>query len=204
MDTASTLVLGDDVATLDDVAQEPSGSEDETSTEDGSDEDDGHVENDLVTPPKRPAADTEASSTVKKAKVEHKMLSAMVPDWARGKDARGALDRKSAAKSDDFRPDDLDNMDPEEVRRLKMQDAHPARPAAANGATSFRESMGMLGDAEDKAKRPVVTPDTVKLPPCGNPIGWGKLKVVFSVRLPQSLDRRPMRERKAGRNPTRR
>ena len=89
----------------------------------------------------------------------------MVPDWARGKDARGvarynkanqskhfsytqkrvypiamvnvtvsfvaghltyccrffraiqlapqALDRKSAAKSDDFRPDDLDNMDPE-------------------------------------------------------------------------------------------
>jgi hypothetical protein len=62
--------------------------------------------------------------------------------------------------------------------------------AAANGATSFRESMGMLGDAEDKAKRPVVTPDTVKLPPCGNPIGWGKLKVVFSVRLPQSLDRR--------------
>lgn len=24
-----------------------------------------------------------------------------------------ALDRKSAAKSDDFRPDDLDNMDPE-------------------------------------------------------------------------------------------
>ncbi|CAL1163649.1 unnamed protein product [Cladocopium goreaui] len=83
MDTASTLVLGDDVATLDDVAQEPSGSEDETSTEDGSDEEDGHVENDLVTPPKRPAADTEA------------------------------LDRKSAAKSDDFRPDDLDNMDPE-------------------------------------------------------------------------------------------
>jgi hypothetical protein len=112
--------------------------------------------------------------------------------------------------------------------------------AAANGSTSFRESMGMLGDAEDKAKRPVVTPDTVKLPPCGNPIGWGKLKVVFSVRLPQSLDRRlgtnaksllfpfcptkkkisrpihafpkhhpagpsrPMRERKAGRNPTRR
>ena len=64
MDTASTLVRGDDVATLDDVAQEPSGSEDETSTEDGSDEEDGHVENDLVTPPKRPAADTEVARPV--------------------------------------------------------------------------------------------------------------------------------------------
>ena len=65
MDNASTLVLGDDVATLNDVAQESSAAEDdETSTETGSDEDDGHVENDLVTPPKRPAVDTEVARPV--------------------------------------------------------------------------------------------------------------------------------------------
>eukprot|EP00435_Cladocopium_sp_Y103_P022917 s1331_g5.t1 len=86
MDNATTLALGDgvDVAPLADVAQESSESEDhESSSEDDLDEKDGDVENDLVTPPKRPAVDTEA------------------------------LDRKIAAKSDEFHPDDLDNMRPE-------------------------------------------------------------------------------------------
>ena len=51
-----------------------------------------------------------------------------------------------------------------------------ASEASANGATSFHESMGMLGDTEDKAKKPVVTPDTIKLPPMRKPNWMGQVE----------------------------